>query len=58
MKVYAIYGFTPYEDSNDAIALYLHKDVAERELERGDVIKGHHYETYGVEEHEVSEEQS
>ena len=58
MKIYAIFGFTPYEDSNDAIALYLNKAVAERDLKQGDVIKGHYYENYGVEEYEVSEEQS
>jgi hypothetical protein len=58
MKIYAIYGYTPYEDSNDAIALFISKAVAERELEKGDVLKGHHYEKYGIEDHEVSEEQS
>jgi hypothetical protein len=58
MKIYAIYGHTPYENSDDAIALYLDKAVAERDLAQGDVIKGHYYEQYGVEEHEVSEEQS
>jgi hypothetical protein len=60
MKIYAIYGFTPYENSNDVMALFLHREVAERELKtvvRDFATKGESYENYGVEEYEVSEAQ-